>query len=349
MLLVVVAGYLIAVSDDVGSENPPLKKSMRGHELPVVQVCYAANSPILLSCGLDNQVKIWDVEQDQGESTREIESLPHDWPVFVMALTKDEKYLVTGGGGLAIWTRHGSQKAWVLHAERSDRVYRSLAASPDNHTLAIGGRGGAVHLRDLRTGKELLTLESLGAELKTLAFSPSGSFLAACTFNGTFGIWDLKNLSQPRSIASDARSVESFAFAPDDRSMVIAQSLAPGTNLRLWDFQASQQSLPLSNDSAGSVTLAFSPDGRLLASADRDSTIRLWDTTTGKLNGSFHEGVGWVYSLAFSPDGRHIAFGGKDGLIHFRDLAGDSARRPGFLAACCGDPAMNASRYHGGT
>ena len=103
--------------------------------------------------------------------------------------------------------------------------------------------------------------------------------------------------------------------------MVIAQSLSPGTNLRLWDFQASQQSLPLSNDSAGSVTLAFSPDGRSLASADRDSTIRLWDTTTGNLNGSFHEGVGWVYSLAFSPDGRHIAFGGKDGLIHFRDLA----------------------------
>ena len=186
MLLLGIAGYLICMGHDVGSENPPLKKSFHGHELPVEQLYYAAKSPTLLSCGLDRQVKIWDVEQDQADSGRQIQSLSHNWPVFVMALTNDEKYLATGGaGGLAIWTRHGSSKAWQLLAERTDGLYRCLATSPDNRTLAIGGRDGAVHLRDLPTGKELLTLDSLGDELRSLAFSPNGSFFAACAFNGT--------------------------------------------------------------------------------------------------------------------------------------------------------------------
>jgi WD40 repeat protein len=321
ILLVGVAGYLVSMAQDGMTESQPAKQSLRGHDTLLERLVFAQDGRTLISCGWDKRVRFWDLAADHPEWGREIVSLPHNWPVFALAITDDgRKLAAAGAGGFRIWTRQSKDGTWELFEEHRGGTYRCLAASPDNRTLAVGGCDGVIRLWDVRARQEMSILDRFGDQLRTIEFSPSGSFIAASAFSGEFRIWDLKSPAQPRALTGGPESVQSFVFAPDDRTLAVAQSGPRATALGLWDVQTGSPRLPLSNNLTGNNTLAFSPDGRVMASADRDSIIRFWDTRTGKLEETLHDGVGWVKTLAFSPDGRQIAFGGGNGSIQFRNL-----------------------------
>ncbi len=321
ILLAGVAGYLISMTQDVMTVSQPAKRSLRGHDTLLERLVYAEDGRTLISCGWDKHVKFWDLAKDQAQWGREIDSLPHNWPVFALAITDDGRYLATGGaGGFTFWTRPNKDGTWELIDEHRGGNFRCLAASPDNHTLAVGGSDGVLRLWDIQARKELLVLGRFGDDLRTIGFSPSGSFLAGSAFSGEFRIWDMRNPSRPRALTGGPASVQSFVFAPDDLTLAVAQSGARATALGLWDVQTGNPRLPLSDNRAGNNTLAFSADGRVMASADQDSTIRFWNTRTGELEETLQDGVGWVKTLAFSPDGRQIAFGGSNGSIQLRSL-----------------------------
>lgn len=322
ILLVGVAGYLVSMSQDGWPGNQSGRKSLRGHDTLIESVVYAPDGRTLISCGWDKRVRLWDVAEDQPEWGRQIDSLPHDWHVFAIAMTGDGKYLASAGaGGLSIWARPGADAGWELIDQHRGVAHRCLAASPDCHTLAVGGSDGSLRLWDIAASKELMLLGRFADQLRTINYSPSGSFIAASSFSGEFQIWDLKSPGHPRALAGGPDSVQSFLFAPDDRTLAVARSGERASSLCLWDMPTGTTRLTLSDNPAGNNALALSPDGLVLASADKDATIRFWDSRTGNLKGTLGVGVSWVKTLAFSPDGRRIAFGGHDGSIQFRDLA----------------------------
>jgi WD40 repeat protein len=321
ILLIGVASYLVSMAQDGMMESQPAKQSLRGHDKLLERLIYAEDGRALISCGWDKHVRFWNLAADQPEWGREMDSLPHNWPVLTLAITDDGMHLAAGGaGGFRIWTRPSKNGSWEVIEEHRGGTYRCLAASPDNRTLAVAGCDAVVRLWDIPARKEKFILDRFGDDLRMIAFSPSGSFFAASAFSGEFRIWDLKSSARPRALAGGPESVQSFALAPDDRTLAVAQSGPRATALGLWDVQTGNCRLPLSQNLTGNNTLAFSADGRLLASADRDSTSRFWDTGTGELQETLHDGVGWVKTLAFAPDGRQIAFGGGSGSIQFRNL-----------------------------
>jgi WD40 repeat protein len=322
ILLAGVASYLIGMAQDGGAGNQLSSKGLAGHDMLLERVVYAADGRTLVSCGWDKQVKFWNMAGDGAEWGREIETLPHDWAVFGLTLTKDGKYMAVAGlGGFKIWTRQSKEGAWELINEHRGGPYRSVAVAPDRRTLAVGHVDGSIRFWDIEARKELLVLDRFGDQLRSIEFSPSGSFLAASSFSGEFRIWDVRVPTQSRVMAGLSGSVQSFAFAPDDRTFAMAQAGPRVSGLSLWDLETCSPRLTLSDNMAGNNSLAFSCDGSIMASADKDKTIRFWDTATGQLEGTLKEGVGWVKTLAFSPDGKRIAFGGSTGRIQFRDLS----------------------------
>jgi WD40 repeat protein len=329
LLLLVVSlgagGYLAGSMMDGDPAEEASRTSLRGHENLLESVIYAPDGQMLISCGWDKRVKMWNVREKQPGWGREVESLPLGWHVFGIAMTPDGKHLAAGGvGGFRVWS-WTDRVGWELMAEETGTGRRCVAAAPDCRTLAIGGIDRTVRLWDIVTRKETRLLGTLADELRAVEFSPDGAFLAASTFRGDFQLWDLKSGSELRTFEIGPDLVQSFTFAPDNRTLAVARWGDRSKDLILWDFRSRTERLRFAeNRQDGSNVLAISPNGRVLASADKDRSIRIWDMETGALKAALHEGVGWVKTLAFSPDGSRIAFGGQSGIVQFRKLDRDS-------------------------
>lgn len=114
-----------------------------------------------------------------------IDSPTHVGRILRVALTADERHLVTAGFDhtVRLWETASGRpvQRWVL-PNGDDRIH-ALALSPDGEWLAVGGDvssagEGAVLVIALRTGQIVRALGRLHARVGSLAFSPDGSLLA---------------------------------------------------------------------------------------------------------------------------------------------------------------------------
>ena len=110
-------------------------------------VVYAADGRTLVTCGWDKQVRLWEVGEGEPGWGREIQTLPHDWHVFSVAMTPGRQ--VPGGqwrGRFHVLGAASRESGWVRVKEHAGASYRSLAISPDGRTWpsrAPTGRSGS--------------------------------------------------------------------------------------------------------------------------------------------------------------------------------------------------------------
>ncbi len=324
--LLVVGGTIMGILQDDLSFWPSDHTSLPGHDGIVGSVCYSTDGRTLVSGGWDRQVKFWNVDEEHPAWGTEIQTLPHAWEVFSVAMTQDGRYLAAGGaGGFTIWARKSGSE-WQSVKELSGPGYRSLAISPDGQTLAMTCCNRTIRLWDLATMAELRGLGGFKHDLRQVDFSSDGATLAVLTFGGDLQVWDLTTKTLRPLKVGIPGAVQSFTFLPGTSSLAIAHSGRERKELSIWDLDSTTPRARISDNQAGNNALAVSPDGRVLAAADQDHTIRLWDLATCQFKGEFHDGVGWVRKVAFSPNGRRIAFTGQSGIVQCRDLYPDDDR-----------------------
>ena len=120
---------------------------------------------------------------------------------------------------------------------KGDRVFGSVAFSPDGSLLASGSWDNTVRLWDVASGQHKTTLIGHSNRGHRTGFSPDG-----------------------------------VAFSPDGSLLA---SAGGDKTVRLWDVASGQLKAVLTGHSDYVLSVAFSPDGSLLASAGGDKTVRL--------------------------------------------------------------------------
>jgi RNA polymerase sigma factor (sigma-70 family) len=279
------------------------------HEDIVGALLFLDGGKTLVSGSDDRTVRIWDLTGSPGRGTHQRMVLRHQGWVRTMAVSPDEKMLVTGTSypgedSVYLWDLTTGDKRWTIPSRGAGIHPVAVQFSLRGDAVTAGWSDGTVRSWDVVSRRETSASQPAPAEgagkdfpgnsVHTGVLSPDGKKM------GTIGkagvrITDLAN--SPRAVTS--QSGNAMAVSPDGKTVVIA-----------------------ARGRAKQITLA---DGRTRSDGTRaDSTISWVDSESGQERREIVIPESYVNSLAFSPDGHFVAAGTsfqwERGVIHIYRL-----------------------------
>lgn len=302
--------------------------SLHGHTGPVQCVAFSPAEPILVSAGMDRQIRTWDVT-----AARAMGSLSGGRDaIYSLAISPDGKQLATGGLEEEVRVRDLASGTERLVLPGHFPGVTGLAFSPDGGILAAGigdrvsgSENGEVKLWNAKTGawqEDVLRtiLHEQGwpqGAAWSLAYAPEGHLLAIGTGVQHVLMWDVRE-ERLRAILRQGTGsgVRSLAFSPDGWSLAAAS----GYVVKTWDLATCAERLEIQGHRGWIWSVVFSPDGRTLATGSSDQTTRLWDASTGRELASYNWQAGKVHSVAFASDGMTAAAGCESGAVVMWDV-----------------------------
>jgi len=195
----------------------PEQRRQFAHGGPVYGAAVSKDGNIVVSCSVDQTVRVWDNVTGQ----QKFSLTGHRGPVHAVALSPDESFVVSSGadGTLRLWDIVGGRQLKQLAAW--DTTMYSVAVHPGGGLIAAAGADRKVHLLDLITGSEVRSLTGHSDYIHSVAFNPDGSRLLSYGYAGQLKTWStgdgsLINQQQIGRIGNTAR------YSPDGRQIILA-------------------------------------------------------------------------------------------------------------------------------
>jgi WD40 repeat protein len=279
--------------------------------------------------------------------------------VYGIAVSPDEKVVVTVGEHLIVWDKETGKEKWRAHSKAFG--FRSQGAAYGVNAVAFGngseqfytpGYHNDAVIWDVVTGKKKIVTARSANQLKpvdqhyacravdvtadeALIAVGSQNGVVVCDQEGETLFEVLNNPAKRFDLANDKDRLKfgghfSFGrFSPDGNTIAIVTSDAPET-IRLHESLTGKELRRIALK-AWLVRLAFSPDGKCIAATERDSAVRFYETKTGKelwskvldLNNPYEN---YTSAIVFSPGGESIVAGATDHLLYVLSTADGQQR-----------------------
>ncbi len=237
--------------------------------------------------------------------------MAHSGWISAVAVSPDERYVLTFGGGLLVESDMDTGRPRLNWARHGGPV-RAVAFTPGGDRVISGSEDATLRVWDPVSGECLLVIEGARLGAYALAVSPDGATVAAGCKDGVireFAIASGELLHEYRGHRGFVRSV---AYTHDGLRLV---SSADDGSVRIWRRDSDEPPLTLEGHLAGVLSVAVSADDRLVLSGGRDGTVRLWDLAEARPIDTLGAHRGWVEAVAFAGDGRRAVSVGRDGRL----------------------------------
>lgn len=303
-------GRLIELRDIVtGAEKFP----HRGHKHSVRRVAFSSDGRRLASAGDDGTVQIW-----EPPSTEPVQEIMAWQPVHSMALTPDNRILITGSRDrIRVWNLGTGQI--VQNFAEPTQPTQSMAMSLDGKTLVAGGDDRVVRVWDFDGGTFTPRHALLGHTNLVFAVTVNqeGTLAASGGADAQIRVWDIL-AGKTRLILNNQQNVRCLKLSPDGRFLAAGDDKAM---LRIWDLDQPENVQTRTGHEGPILALDFSPDGTQLVSCgtnnwQRPAEILLWSlpeiATRRRIVGS----PGTILDVRFSPFAKHLALANIDSTVH---------------------------------
>lgn len=274
--------------------------TLRGHKgKDVTGLAFAHKNPnLLLSCGDDKRVLVWDVAA--GKPTFTSDEL--DTRAEAVAFSPDDTQaaVVDGGGKLVVFVLDKDKVKLGFGGQASDaRGLNAVTFASDGVTVFVGGMDSKVKQisgprgAEAAIGNTVRRFEGHGGSVVGVVRTPDGKQIISIsgekdTARMTGGdkdrdiiVWDADTGRQLRVYPGDPalKRGACVAVRPDGRQ--IAAGYENGT-VRLIPYAATDDHRPFADAADNLLTVFSSPDGKAFAAAGADRTVRVYDAETGK-------------------------------------------------------------------
>jgi len=209
-------------------------------------------------------IKLWDVA-----SGVEKKHFAVPFGLYLVALSPDETYVLTGGDGLG-----KGAHLWDVTTGEEFRHFKhggyvgSAAFDPDGKTvLTAGGFQPIARHWDIASGSDIQKLDGHSEAVYAVAFSPDGKLALTGSGDMTARLWDIASGEEILQLVGHTGEVRSVSFSPDGR-YVLTASPADQTS-RIWDASTGEELACLISFRGGSWAVV-DPEGRFDASHGGD-------------------------------------------------------------------------------
>ncbi len=287
-----------------GRERNRLEK----HNSSVNSLGFSSDGKILASGGLDNIIKLWDIET--GKEIRSFQG--HKKAVNSLSFSSDGKILASGSedNTIKLWDIETGKE--IFSFQGHNKNVNTISFSFNSKILASSGADNIIKLWNLETGKEIFSLQGHKKAVNSIAFNSDGKILASGSADNTIKLWNLETGKEIFSLQGHNKDVNTLSFRADGK--ILASGSADKT-IKLWNLETRKEILSFQGHNKAVNTLSFRADAKILASGSADKTIKLWNVETGKEIFSLQGHMSDIHSLSFSPDGKTLASSTKHNKI----------------------------------
>ncbi|HXU39564.1 MAG TPA: protein kinase [Blastocatellia bacterium] len=342
LVILLLAGATAAAAALSVTEEWESVRLSDGHTAAVRRAAFSPDGALLVSCGEDKKIIVWDFAKRQRMATL----TDHDGIVTAVAFSPDGKWFASASMDktVIVWDRARLEKVFVLRGhtagvfdlgfsadgkllvsiapeaiswradtfERVSQIEEPAAANvvflPQSSKFASTPRNDEMIFIEASAGKTE-NRKVPGLRSGVIAISPDGKMRLSVDGGGFVQFTDIEHGKVLATFEAHKDNGRSVAFSPDGNLAASASE-----NVILWDTRTQTKIATLEEDSLV-WSVCFSPDGRWLVSTHTDGAILVWDVAERQRVANLNEHSGAVYAVGYSRDGKRIASTGEDSSI----------------------------------